>query len=542
MGRQTSDKKDTFKDEEGTHLIKPVGKEERLRRANERKKKQKRRRQQAKASRGSETGTEGRGLPSLSNQAQPEDGGPDEWSALDTGHADDDYTTEPVDSVILEYGKRASTRAMKEAEFLTRKADFVRSYIRSQSGLAQDHDHSCHPQAKKDVTVTVVDLIDVQEKVFTICGCSPFDIQLLEANCMTSSMDNPGVSFTTRCLEFYRQLNLKGQLSSQVFSKTLNAILSAKKDLYRSFLQSFKWYRAIKSASEQTDKVQFSICPVCPPFDNIHLSLDACFGLRRRMKAGDSQSFIPDDTYCDPKSVFQFADATANQSASRDRSDCHDFQAEKQANRTYKSTDYLSEKGVMGLFCARHGFLLRMCDVFHGERFAYADYLLTDFLRGNGLTPEGLQQESRKIMLYYDIGCRYRPHLTNTELGDFPFVFLIPKFHVYAHGMSCLKEYHPASIKGAGHTDGETCERAWSYLGRFARITREMSSGNRFDQLSDAKTHYNYTLLSGSLKLMSKKLIQIEPTIVSAISTLDAYRGNMTHTFFLPSRRPASHR
>ncbi len=185
--------------------------------------------------------------------------------------------------------------------------------------------------------------------------------------------------------------------------------------------------------------------------------------------------------------MFEYANGSPNESLDRDNTDCHDFQAEKLANRAYKSKDYLSEKGVMGLFCARHGFLLRMCDVFHGERFAYADYLLKDFIDGNGITSSGMKKEGRKILLYYDIGCRFRSHLNSTTLGAWPFIFLIPKFHVHAHGTSCLKQYHPTSIQGSGQTDGETCERAWSYLGRFARISREMTAGNRFDQLSDAK-------------------------------------------------------
>ena len=33
-------------------------------------------------------------------------------------------------------------------------------------------------------------------------------------------------------------------------------------------------------------------------------------------------------------------------------------------------------------------------------------------------------------------------------------------------------------------------ERLWSFLGRFARMSKEMSSANRVDLLSDALSHY----------------------------------------------------
>ena len=55
----------------------------------------------------------------------------------------------------------------------------------------------------------------------------------------------------------------------------------------------------------------------------------------------------------------------------------------------------------------------------------------------------------------------------------------VPKFHVLAHGPKCLYKFHPSSVKGAGKTDGEACERLWGYLGLFYAIALEMSSHNR---------------------------------------------------------------
>lgn len=66
----------------------------------------------------------------------------------------------------------------------------------------------------------------------------------------------------------------------------------------------------------------------------------------------------------------------------------------------------------------------------------------------------------------------------------------VPIFHAYAHQASCQHKYSPRNIEGFGLTDGENIERLWSYLGRFAKMTKEMSSGNRIDLLNDALLHY----------------------------------------------------
>ena len=66
----------------------------------------------------------------------------------------------------------------------------------------------------------------------------------------------------------------------------------------------------------------------------------------------------------------------------------------------------------------------------------------------------------------------------------------MPIFHAYAHNASCQHAFSPRNIEGFGLTDGENVERLWSYLGRFAKMTKEMSSGNRIDLLSDALSHY----------------------------------------------------
>jgi hypothetical protein len=42
---------------------------------------------------------------------------------------------------------------------------------------------------------------------------------------------------------------------------------------------------------------------------------------------------------------------------------------------------------------------------------------------------------------------------------------LVPSFHVTAHSISCMQKYNPRKNEGTANVDGESCERAWSYLG-----------------------------------------------------------------------------
>jgi hypothetical protein len=65
-------------------------------------------------------------------------------------------------------------------------------------------------------------------------------------------------------------------------------------------------------------------------------------------------------------------------------------------------------------------------------------------------------------------------------------VFFIPAFHINAHKESCLVKYHPRNVPSMGDIDGESVERMWSQLASYSCTTRNMSAGNRREQLADA--------------------------------------------------------
>jgi hypothetical protein len=69
------------------------------------------------------------------------------------------------------------------------------------------------------------------------------------------------------------------------------------------------------------------------------------------------------------------------------------------------------------------------------------------------------------------------------------FTWAVPIFHAYAHSLKCQKKYHPRIIKSIGLSDGESVERLWSYLGKFANTTKHMKAGHRLDIIEMALQH-----------------------------------------------------
>lgn len=50
--------------------------------------------------------------------------------------------------------------------------------------------------------------------------------------------------------------------------------------------------------------------------------------------------------------------------------------------------------------------------------------------------------------------------------------------------------FGPRRCEGIGLSDGETMERLWSFLRRFARMTKEMRPAHRIDVLTSALVFY----------------------------------------------------
>jgi hypothetical protein len=228
-------------------------------------------------------------------------------------------------------------------------------------------------------------------------------------------------------------------------------------------------------------------CASCGNNEELHITTDGNFKLSR-LKSHNILSVDPEINNFflsnqETLSVTNFVD----QRVFTDNSDeidgvCASVFTAAIPNRR-KAAKIHDETGVVGLFCARHGTPLLFADLFQGEQYAVIDLLLFKFFERRSRA----NKNTTKVFLYYDINCNYKPHfkklLDNVDafqsLNNIEFHFLVGGMHVKAHGLPCPWTLNPKYYPGAAITDGEACERGWSYIGRYARTTKKMTPANR---------------------------------------------------------------
>ncbi|KAK0457575.1 uncharacterized protein EV420DRAFT_1643914 [Desarmillaria tabescens] len=155
-----------------------------------------------------------------------------------------------------------------------------------------------------------------------------------------------------------------------------------------------------------------------------------------------------------------------------DPSDCCDHQAVKLA--TTKRGAALATSGVATVNCAWHDCkgpsAVTILD--HGEEQVRIDYIFC----------------SRKLWERIAI---YPPSMTPKQSPS-DFVYLIPKFHLLAHILSCHTKFSFYKTPYVGETDGEAPERGWSRLNPLAASLKVMGPGGYLDTLDDHIGDYNY--------------------------------------------------
>jgi hypothetical protein len=127
-----------------------------------------------------------------------------------------------------------------------------------------------------------------------------------------------------------------------------------------------------------------------------------------------------------------------------------------------------------------------------------------DFIVFSGLIGTILQS----IVFSYDIACQWSRnlprrlqqlpesmHLTANQLASAQFV--IPKFHIYAHGLSCQTSFSLNFLPFMARTDGEEPERWWAHINPVSMSTKEMGPGARLDTLDDHAAAWNWRKIVG---------------------------------------------
>lgn len=109
-----------------------------------------------------------------------------------------------------------------------------------------------------------------------------------------------------------------------------------------------------------------------------------------------------------------------------------------------------------------------------------------------------------RLVVSYDIACQWHKKLP-TRLKSLPsdfqpmidgkvVDFVIPKFHIGAHGTSCQSRFSLNFRPHMGRTDGENIERGWAWMNPASLSTREMGPGYRHDTLDDQWSFWNWRI------------------------------------------------
>ncbi|PBK62569.1 hypothetical protein ARMSODRAFT_1024770 [Armillaria solidipes] len=227
----------------------------------------------------------------------------------------------------------------------------------------------------------------------------------------------------------------------------------------------------------------------------LYLAIDANFRLVRLVVSNSNQdpSLLNGAGFIVQQEDFRKHVAEYGKRIPYDPSDCRDHQAVKLA--TTKRGAGLATSGVATVDCARHDCkgpsAVTILD--HREEQVRIDYIFC--ARVQHPTPH-------HIVVSYDINCQwskklweriaiYPPSMKPTQSPS-DFAYLIPKFHLPAHIVSCHAKYSFYKTPHVGETDGEAPERGWSCLNPLAASLKVMGPGGYLDTLDDHIGDYSY--------------------------------------------------
>ena len=129
------------------------------------------------------------------------------------------------------------------------------------------------------------------------------------------------------------------------------------------------------------------------------------------------------------------------------------------------------------------------------HRYANMDYIFASAVRGC---------TAKRIVISYDIACQWHrnflarcknlPPALDFDPSRHTLEYVIPKFHIAAHGVNCQSRYSRNYRRYIGRTDGENIERGWAWMNTASLSTREMGPGARHDTLDDQWRAWNFRL------------------------------------------------
>ncbi|PNW74064.1 hypothetical protein CHLRE_13g583898v5 [Chlamydomonas reinhardtii] len=166
--------------------------------------------------------------------------------------------------------------------------------------------------------------------------------------------------------------------------------------------------------------------------------------------------------------------------------DCSSFTADKVLAKE-EAGKLVTAAGVV---LCRHGMLLRLVNLFHGERHMYATAAAASILAAGTAVQ----------FWWYDIACRWSKSWQKWHQALDPstawlgvaaaMVSLVPPFHSYAHSYECQKTFGHQGQTGAGRGTGEIVEIFNSQVGKQGKVLRYTSPAHRESVLEDVGRRY----------------------------------------------------
>ncbi|CAM4721750.1 unnamed protein product [Leuciscus chuanchicus] len=352
--------------------------------------------------------------------------------------------------------------------------------------------HENHAVYRKDIKV-IVNTGRLCTIPIDMCECEPEACTLLRYGLWPATAEKPQTAFSIPLLELFVCLSLECQVSFEGFCNTLrwrnNLTLTEVNALYRALvgesISHFRHHhfrqRSLVDICPQFD--DGTTCPACPKVDgDMIVTLDANFGLVRKQSSGTSlvEPLHGTRMFVAKNNVQEYL--LSHPDNSKPHEDCSNSKAGNML-RSQKKEKKLDVTGVFGASC-RHEIPLMFVNMSQGERLAYPLYVIDELL-------QRCTKKNIHLRVVYDIACVVASHLNKSGEGKPPNISLaVPAFHIYGHKLPCQIKYSTRWLSGFGLTDGEGMERMWSFLRRFARVTKEMTPSHRLDLLTDALLHY----------------------------------------------------
>ncbi|CAB5368131.1 unnamed protein product [Rhizophagus irregularis] len=359
---------------------------------------------------------------------------------------------------------------------------------------------------------------------------------------------NPSLAFDFEVFELYYKLLFEAHVPYLAFCKVLEALQSKQiitQNIYHSFISSFHQYLGLKSRIQTNFRKAYKNndnefgCPACPQPNeensNIIIAFDGNFQLKRLKSAGnDVENRLVNDRFIISEDNFRCWLLSNNQASTTNihlmnnnnksetgPTSCEsNFKATNQI-KSLQKFKHLDDTGIFGSTC-RHGIPLKFLNLRNmGERYVLAECLIDHF-------QQQFSKSNQKFIFLYDIACFLDAHIANPNNILYPyrerFTWAVSIFHAYAHTSKCQQKYHPRVIKSVGLTDGESLERLWSYLGKFAKTTKYMKFGHRLDIIGTAlEFHYQKSVekLANNLFKRYKNAKKVEHESLEKLSLLN---------------------